>query len=140
MPSRDWVGVITFRRRTKREQLERFEGLLRESQGHNLAWTVVYVPYTLDIGKWEKQLGRSQLVKSGWWMGGRTGVRPFHQKSTCLTQLTLGPHVVQIWPRNPQRFEGGGRTEAAEEEHPDLRDHLIFRYRARGDRPVSERI
>ena len=25
------------------------------------------------------------------------GVRPFHQKSTCLTQLTLGPCVVQIW-------------------------------------------
>ena len=22
------------------------------------------------------------------------GVRPFHQKSTCLTQLTSGPHVV----------------------------------------------
>ena len=28
------------------------------------------------------------------------GVRPFHQKSTCLTQLTLGPYVVQIWSRN----------------------------------------
>ena len=28
------------------------------------------------------------------------GVRPVHQKSTCLTQLTLGPRVVQIWSRN----------------------------------------
>ena len=28
------------------------------------------------------------------------GVRPFHQKLTCLTELTLGPDVVQIWPRN----------------------------------------
>ena len=27
-------------------------------------------------------------------------LRPFHQKSTCLTQLTLGPYVMQIWPRN----------------------------------------
>ena len=30
------------------------------------------------------------------------GVRPFHQKSTCLTQLTLATHVVQIWSRNPR--------------------------------------
>jgi hypothetical protein len=28
------------------------------------------------------------------------GVRAFHQKTTCLTQLTLGPCVVQIWSRN----------------------------------------
>ena len=26
--------------------------------------------------------------------------RPFHQKSSCLTQLTLGPYVVQIWSLN----------------------------------------
>ena len=25
----------------------------------------------------------------------------FHQKSTCLTQLTLGPYAVQIWSRDP---------------------------------------
>ena len=28
------------------------------------------------------------------------GSRPFHQKSTCLTQLSLGPYLVQIWSRN----------------------------------------
>ena len=28
-----------------------------------------------------------------------SGARTFHQKSTCLTQLTLGSHVVQIWSR-----------------------------------------
>ena len=33
------------------------------------------------------------------------GVRPFHQKSTCLTQLTLGPYVVQIWPRYGRNFD-----------------------------------
>ena len=27
------------------------------------------------------------------------GVPPFHQKPACLTQLTLGPYVVQIWSR-----------------------------------------
>ena len=27
------------------------------------------------------------------------GVRPFHQKSTCLKQLTVGPYVKQIWAR-----------------------------------------
>ena len=35
-----------------------------------------------------------------WWPRNRTvphgGVRPLHQKSTCLTQLTLGSYVVQI--------------------------------------------
>ena len=29
------------------------------------------------------------------------GVRPFHQKSTCPTRLTLGPCVVQISARPP---------------------------------------
>ena len=29
------------------------------------------------------------------------GVRPFRPKLTCLTQLTSGPYVVQIWSRNP---------------------------------------
>jgi len=29
------------------------------------------------------------------------GVRPVHQNLTCLTRLTLGPYVVQIWSRNP---------------------------------------
>ena len=28
------------------------------------------------------------------------GIRPFHQKSTCHTQLTLGPYVVQSWSRD----------------------------------------
>ena len=28
--------------------------------------------------------------------------RSFHQKSTCITQLTLGPHPVQIWSRTPR--------------------------------------
>jgi len=27
-------------------------------------------------------------------------VQPFHQKSTCLMQSTLGPYEVQIWSRN----------------------------------------
>ena len=25
------------------------------------------------------------------------GARPFHPKSTCISRLTLGPNVVQIW-------------------------------------------
>jgi len=32
------------------------------------------------------------------------GVRTFHQNSTCLTQLSLGPCVVQIWWRNTPEF------------------------------------
>jgi len=29
----------------------------------------------------------------------------FHQKSTCLTESTLRPHVVQIWSRNVRKAE-----------------------------------
>ena len=36
------------------------------------------------------------------------GVRPFHQKSACLTQLTGGPYVVQSWSRNTPDFRGAG--------------------------------
>ena len=28
-----------------------------------------------------------------------SGLRPFHQKSTCLTSFTSGAYVVQIWSR-----------------------------------------
>jgi len=34
------------------------------------------------------------------------GVRPFHQKSICLTQSTLGPYVVHIWSRNTLELRG----------------------------------
>ena len=34
------------------------------------------------------------------------GVRPLHQKSTCLTQLTSGPGVVHIWSRNTLGLKG----------------------------------
>ena len=37
--------------------------------------------------------------------GPHDGLRPFHQKATCLTRLTLGPYVVQIWSCNPRISE-----------------------------------
>ena len=37
--------------RAKRGQLNRVKGLLPESQGHNLALTGLYVPYSLDSGR-----------------------------------------------------------------------------------------
>ena len=33
------------------------------------------------------------------------GARPFHQKTTCLTQSTSGPYVVQIWSRHDRKSE-----------------------------------
>ena len=36
--------------RAKREHLQIFHGFLPESQGQNLALTVLYVPYSLDRG------------------------------------------------------------------------------------------
>jgi len=37
--------------RARREQLEKFQGLLPESQGHNLALTALCVPSSLDSKK-----------------------------------------------------------------------------------------
>ena len=37
------------------------------------------------------------------------GLRPLHQRSTCITQLICGPFLVRIWPRGghvPLRIEG----------------------------------
>ena len=36
---------------SKNEYLKRFGGILPESQGQNLALTVLHVPYSLDIGQ-----------------------------------------------------------------------------------------
>ena len=33
------------------------------------------------------------------------GLRPSHQKPTCLTGLTPGAYVVQVWSRNARNFE-----------------------------------
>ena len=44
---------------------------------------------------WDKRISRRPPRGTG----PHGGVRPFHQKSTCLTQLSLGPCMVQIWPR-----------------------------------------
>ena len=33
------------------------------------------------------------------------GIRPVHQKSTCLTQLSSGSYVVQIWSRSTPESE-----------------------------------
>jgi len=41
-----WIQRNRFR--AKRELLDRFSGLLPESQGQNLPVTVLYVPYSLD--------------------------------------------------------------------------------------------
>ena len=45
-----------------------------------------------------KDVGFNMLLKDFNIPHGR--VRPSHQKSICITQSTLGPHVVQIWSRN----------------------------------------
>ena len=38
------------------------------------------------------------------------GLRPSHPKSTCLTQFTSGPYVVQSWSRNPRKSEAAKPT------------------------------
>ena len=34
------------------------------------------------------------------------GLRPVHQKSTCLSQSTSGPYVVRCWSHCPPNLEG----------------------------------
>ena len=55
--------IASYRFPAKRERLTRFQGRLRESQGQNLAVTVLYVPYLLD----------SRTLRS---TGVRTGAAP----------------------------------------------------------------
>ena len=38
--------------------------------------------------------------------GPHGGEGPVHQQSTCITQFTLGPCVVQIWSRNNLDLKG----------------------------------
>ena len=47
--------------------------------------------------------GFRRTFRPGFWSKSRLphgGVRPFHHKSICLTQLMSESHVVQIWSRN----------------------------------------
>ena len=49
---------------------------------------------------------RVLLCLSGWTrVVPISGVRPFEQNSTCLTQLTSGPDVVQIWSHHGRKFD-----------------------------------
>jgi hypothetical protein len=66
-----------------------FQKLSLESPGQNLALTGLYVPYSLDS---EPPLR---------FPSPHGGVQPFHQKSNCPTQLTLGPYLMQIGIRSP---------------------------------------
>ena len=66
---------VNARFRAKREQLERFyEGLVPESQGQNLALTVLYVPCSLDSGLADEHpcLSQEQLLHciEKWFLGG----------------------------------------------------------------------
>ena len=45
-------------------------------------------------------------------VGPHGGLRPFHQKLTCLTHLSSGPRVVQIWSRHPPNLEGTNLSES----------------------------
>ena len=118
--------------RAMRKRLERFQGLLPDSQGHDPALTVLYVSYSLVLKAARKA---SLVIKGDQVLPARVArpvssyrphcrVRPFHQKSTCLTLLNLGPYVVQIWSRDPnfkvtktsnstKRFDAPGTTLAS---------------------------
>ena len=51
-----------------------------------------------------------------WFRVPNGGVRPFHQKSTCITQFTLGPNVAQMWSRNTPKTSPNETHEAHREE------------------------
>jgi len=79
------------------------------NQGHNLALTVLSVPSSQEGGKvrnvvymgmGEPLANYKEVSPSPIRPYPHGGVRPFYQKSTCLTQLTLGPYVVKLSSRN----------------------------------------
>ena len=51
-------------------------------------------------GSTDTPLGRAQICQTRTPSPPNGVIRPFHRKSTGLTQLTLGSYVVQIWSRN----------------------------------------
>ena len=53
------------------------------------------------------------------------GVRTFHQKSTCLIQLTLEPCVVHIWSVNTLKSRG---NETLDLHREDTRELLILNH------------
>jgi len=55
-----------------------------------------------------------------------SGLRPFQQKSTRLTQLNSGPHVVQIWSRYVKTFDPTRPMKSRVETH-DLHTRLVSR-------------
>jgi len=76
-------AVLGYRFRAKREQLTRVEGLLPESQGQNLALTVLHVPCSLDIGEGSKD------TRTGvWGCQERGGLPRAIEKGTTSTVLS----------------------------------------------------
>ena len=60
-------------------------------------------------------------------------VRPFHQKSTCLTQSALGPCVPQIWSRYTLEFRGKENFVVRHVvAHWECRTHSLLARMARG--------
>ena len=64
-PNHQGSLFVVYRFRAKTKQLETVEGLLPESQGQNLALTVLYVPYSLDSCLPELTLGKSTSKRPG---------------------------------------------------------------------------
>ena len=60
--------------RAKREQLKSFQGLSPASQGQNLAWTGVYLPYLLDSGPSDNSISSLPFAQDGEAAG--TGLKP----------------------------------------------------------------
>ena len=65
----------------------------------------------------------------------RGGVRSFHQKSTCLTQLTLGPNMLHSWSRITLKLRGGLRVTLATPKGADSNDDRAAGAERRGALP-----
>ena len=89
-----------------------------------MALTVSYVMFLLNSSPLKCQTVLANNLPHG-------GVQSFHEKSTCLTQFTLGSHMVQISSRNSlylrgnairvlQRVAQNGREAEAGAVHPQI--------------------
>ena len=82
---------MAVRFRARRGQLETLEGLLPDSQGQNLALTVLYMPYSLDSGTRTGQAagGKAEVLAVG-----RLKVCPAPYREhvlVCTKTSTLNP-------------------------------------------------
>ena len=144
------------------EHLQRFEELSPESQGQNLALTVLYVPHSLKSGNAQKVLGPTEsagvgrYADSGLRRNNSSEIRSICRSTRCshteqflirttqknrlrVTPQEQGYSQVDTRP-NPSTFEGLGRRGEKKGERERARERERERARGRHTRGLPGRL